>query len=211
MGITTTGQGNSDRIINILWISHHDMTSGMIDALSDYILQNFNSNNFCVRKYDGAFETLSEDITHDVDLFCIEGKPRFISSLIKNKQEIPVAQCEKGYTPDSWTWVTLDPAREKKMGTVTYVIVACAAFLSLTAVASFFVNRSDAKSVLLHNLEQKYDSAVELIDFDHIENDIYLARCYSGNKEFNAYLYYDSSTVRVDEDSFIDVPEGIEH
>ncbi len=205
-------QAKTNRLINVLWISHHEMDSVKTAALSDYIFEKFHTDSFYVKRYSDIYERFDvKDFDVDVDLICVDGMPRFLEDVCRNTEGIPVAVFSKYNNENKWhTYFPPVNAKVKKgpIKNVKFLLVACSIFVATVFCASFYTDRIDAENVLIHNLEHRFGKAVSLLDFEHLEHDIYLARCNVGNKEFNAYLYYDTSTVRIDEGSYLTLPDG---
>lgn len=201
-------------IINVLWISHHPLEGQMLDDLSDYIEKNYNTDCFGVRNYTDSYtKLLFDDANLDYSLICIDGNPWFLNDLFYRKHGVPILTYSKCEYDRGWhRYIPVVEEKKTEKKSLVFFVCACVAVFSLVMIPlKLMANRVDVESVVVNNLEHKMKESVELLDIEHLENDIYLARCYAGGKEFNAYLYYDTSTVRVDEGSYIDVPEGVEH
>ena len=200
------------RMINVLWISHHEMGIERTNALSTYISEKYHSDCFYVKRYSDIYERFNiKDFDVDFDLICVDGAPRFLEDICRNSEDIPVATYSKYNGENKW-YTYIPPAKAATKGSVAkkarFLLVSCGLFLAAVFIFSLYTNRLDAENVLVHNLEHRFGQVVSLLDFEHLENDIYLARCNVGNREFNAYLYYDTSTVRIDEGSYLTLPEG---
>ncbi len=199
-------------IFKFLWISRRDMSQEQTSSLIRFCGNKFNIESFSVTKYDKTIE--GEDVSdisfEDYDAICVDGFPRYVLAL-KYKSGLPVFCAKKA--GDSYKWTDYTVLADDQAGEILiinnikenkkFIIAACIVFFLILIPFKIYAQRIEYTSIIEGNLEHELNKAVEVGDITHIKNDIYLARCYTDDMQFNAYLYYDTSTVRIDEGSIL--------
>ena len=206
-----------DRIFKFLWISRKEMTPEQTQSLVDFCQEKFELGAFLITTYkDTVTEDLIDEIPYnEYDVICIDGFPRFMVKLQEAAYSKPVL-CVSGKASEYPVWHELkkmSPAEVSESMIFSnlkknkwVIAISCALVMLSTIPLSIYSRNIEYKSIIKGNLEHKLNTDVEVDDITHLDNDIYLARCYTDKSQFNAYLYYDTSTVRIDEESILDTP-----
>ena len=207
-------------IIKIIWISRNDMTPFHLEKLAEYCERTFNNSAFSVNKYteyidENNLSTVSFDA---YDIICIDGTPRYLENIKRYVGDKPVLcsirNAEKTSSPSAWINFSLLTDnlqnRETTFGNIMkswrFLLASTSIMFLLMIPLGLYSRYSERVSIIEKNLEHKLNEEVSVEDLTHLENDIYLARCFTSHNQFNAYLYYDTSTVRIDEGSILDTP-----